>query len=282
MLIAFSSRIGRVLFGVYVLSTFFHGGNAFAQATDKFHFELPTGAVDGSMACGLRTAFWTDYAQPDYLIVYFHGLNSHEFEPFGLPSPKDCFAEALRQSKVKAALISIDLSPEQSFAICDVPAKIDEPIRKAIKESGATKILIYGGSMGGYRALTYLGEASEDILSKICGVIAVEPPDNLQELARESSVAEVRSAVEKVLTGANPPKTSVQEILQTPRSKPDILIVSALSDTVVPSMMQTRLKNFFEENGYPTKMLEIPGNHRIPKSGYVSQALQYITSEEFQ
>ncbi len=116
---------------------------------------------------------------------------------------------------------------------------------------------------------------------KFCGVIAVEPPDNLQDLVRESSVVEVRTAVEKVLTEAKPPKTSVQEILQTARSKPYILIVSALSDTVVPSLMQTRLKNFFEENGYPTKMLEIPGNHRIPKSMFVSQALQYITSEQF-
>lgn len=276
-----SSHARRLLLGLYTLFTFFYGSNTAAQSNDKFHLELPSGPVDGSMACGHRTAFWTDYAEPEYLIVYFHALNSHEFEPFGLPSPDECFASALRQSKVKAALISIDLSPEQSFANCDVPGKIDEPIRKAIKASRARKILIYGGSMGGYRALTYLGEASEDILSKIHGVIAIEPPDNLEELVRETSLAEVQTTVEKILTEAKPPKTTVQEVLHITRSKPAILIISALSDTVVPSVMQHRLKIFFEENGYPTKMLEMPGNHKIPNAVFVSQTLQLITGENF-
>lgn len=251
-----------------------------AQTVDKFQFELPDGPVAGSNVCGPRTAFWSDFAKSEYLIVYFHGLASHEFEPLSLPSPRDCFMSALRRSKLQAAVVSIDLSPVQSFASCDVNTAIDTPVRKALEISGASKILIYGGSMGGYRALTYLGETSEDILTKISGVLAVEPPDNLNELAKESSVTEVRNAVEKVLANAKPEKVSIQTILETPRFRPRILIISAMCDTVVPTAMQNRLVSFFQESGYPTRLLEVPGNHRIPKPFYVCDALLYLTGEQ--
>lgn len=133
--------------------------------------------------------------------------------------------------------------------------------------------------MGGYRALTYLSRASEDIPTKVKGVLAVEPPDNLSELAKETSAKDLKDTLDKVLAEDKPEKVSIQEILQPMSSKPNILIISATNDTVVPTIMQARLASYFQEKGFPTKVIEVPGNHRIPRAYYVSQALQYLTGK---
>ena len=134
--------------------------------------------------------------------------------------------------------------------------------------------------MGGYRALTYLLLAPKDISPMIKGVIAALAPDNLSQLAKESSAKEVRDTVEKVLATDKPQKLSIQEILPELANKPNIFIISATGDTVVPPIMQSRLASYFLKNGFPTKVIETPGNHAIPKPYYVAQGLLYLAGKE--
>lgn len=251
---------------------------AYSHEIQKFPCKLPGGLINITNECGPRTSYWNDFAQPDYLIVYFHGLNSHEFEAYSVPDFNNCFAVALRRSGVKAALLSINLSPQQSFVTGEVSTLIDEPVKSALKISGASKIIIYGGSMGAFKALSYLSEGADEILQKISAVAAIEPPDDLDLLAKESSLEAVRNAVTKVLVDAKPSKTTIEQILQEAKYKPNILVVSATNDTVVPPAMQTRIVKFLQENGFATKFMEIPGNHGILNLEHAQEALDNVTS----
>jgi predicted esterase len=259
------------------LSIIFSTCTAF-EIPEQYAFPTAGETLKLSGTCGSRTALWCD-EKPDYLIVYFHGLASTEFEPFMLPSARNSICSMLRSENAKTAILSINLDVAQSVKGGCAQTKIDPAIRRALQITNAEKIILCGGSLGAYRALSYLSEIPSDIAGKVTGVLAIEPMDNLIELKKVSSAKEVVTAMEKLFASTPESyfqKRTIQQLLKNSTIKPKIYLVSALGDTVVPTHMQGRLAEFFKGSGYPLKVLEIGGNHRLPNAFLLTDAVPFM------
>lgn len=248
------------------------------EIPDQYNFPETGDSIRLSATCGQRTALWCD-EKPEYLIVYFHGLASTEYEPFMLPSARNSLCSMLRSERQNVAILSIDLDTAQSVKGGFSQTKVDPVIRRALQITKAEKLILCGGSLGAYRALSYLAEIPKDIASKLTGVLAIEPMDNLIELKKRSSAKEVVTAMEKLFAGASESyfqTRTIEQLLKNSTIRPKIYLVSALADTVAPTYMQVRLSKFLKNAGYPLKVLEIGGNHRLPNAFLLTDGLAFL------
>lgn len=237
-----------------------------------------------------ETRFATNSKTPKVLVMYFHGLGSDCSEPFVAPSIKDSVAVRILSARANVAIRSSTGDATTVLNGKDNYESVTGTIRKTLESNPSIKqIVLCGSSLGGYEALAYLHYAPKDVLSKVTGVISVEPADDLTELYELTASEPVRVVLREAFNGDPRTKFSTYQnhslptLLSSVHTKVSlkVCVVSATQDTVVPPFQQRRLVRILKGMKFDAQLLEMNTTHGVRNPVIFSQAIQSVqrTSE---
>ncbi len=233
-----------------------------------------------------NSKFETNSITPNILVVYFHSYGSNYNEAFNAPSPDDSIAKAMLKDIPGVAIQTIDRESKAAVNGSDGYREVSKLITQCWTDHPSLKhIVLCGTSLGAYESLAYLHYTPQPIFDKVCGIISVEPTDDLAELYWKTRSAKVQELLFSAF-GGDPTKEpdyyrthSVKTLYSNVPNRPDIkiCIVSAKRDTVVPPAQQKRLCTTLRAKNFQVQLVEIDRAHSVADSGIYGVALHYVT-----
>ena len=147
--------------------------------------------------------FETNSITPNILVVYFHSYGSNYNEAFDAPTPDDSIAKALLKDIPGVAIQTIDRESKAALNGSDGYREVSKLITQCwIDHPSLKHIVLCGTSLGAYESLAYLHYAPQPIFDKVCGIISVEPTDDLAELFWKTKSAKVQELLFSAFGGA--------------------------------------------------------------------------------
>ncbi|MBS1954123.1 MAG: hypothetical protein JST89_08055 [Cyanobacteria bacterium SZAS-4] len=233
-----------------------------------------------------NSRFETNSITPNILVIYFHSYGSNYTEAFDAPSPDDSIAKAMLKDIPGVAILSIDRESKAAINGSDGYREVSELTTQCWNDHPSLKhIVLCGTSLGAYESLAYLHYTPQPIFDKVCGIISVEPTDDLADLFYKTRSAKVQELLFSAF-GGDPIKEpdyyrshSIKTLFSNVPNRPDIkiCIVSAKRDRVVPPYQQKRLCNTLREKKFQVQLVEIDRAHSVADSGIYGIALHYVT-----
>lgn len=230
--------------------------------------------------------FETNSITPNILVVYFHSYGSNYLEAFDAPTPDDSLAKAMLKDIPGVAIQTIDRESKAALNGSDGYREVSRLITQCWNDHPSLKhIVLCGTSLGAYESLAYLHYMPQPMFDKVCGIISVEPTDDLAELFYKTRSAKVQELLYSAF-GGDPIKEpdyyrshSVKTLYSNLPDRPDIkvCIVSAKRDIVVPPSQQKRLCNTLREKKFQVQLVDIDRTHCVADSGIYGIALHYVT-----
>ncbi len=230
--------------------------------------------------------FETNSITPNILVVYFHSYGSNYTEAFDAPSPTDSIAKAMLKDIPGVAIQTIDRESKAAVNGSDGYREVSQLITQCWTSHPSLKhIVLCGTSLGAYESVAYLRYTPQPIFDKVCGIIAVEPTDDLAELYWKTGSAKVQDLIVSAFSG-DPIKEpdyysahSVKTLYSNIPDRPDIkvCVVSAKRDRVVPPSQQKRLCETLRKKKFQVKLVEIDRSHSVADSVTYGDALHYVT-----
>ncbi len=219
------------------------------------------------------------------LFVFLHGMGQTAMEPFVMPknSPLSDYLLARNKSYV---LMAPNYRAPSAWASDAVMSDITQNIHMMCDQYPVKHIVLIGSSMGGCVSLSYCALAPKDIKEKLIGVVAVEAAGDYAELYRKSKLYSVRPTMDECFGG--PPERATmgyaaKSLLSNMSSVPGQLrlaLVSARQDKTVPPELQDQVFNAFHSQGRPVKLIPVEMDHGWPSLNIVSQALDFVLSDD--
>lgn len=233
-----------------------------------------------------KSKFESNSITPNILILYFHSYGSTYTEAFDAPTPDDSIAKAMLKDIPGVAIQTIDRESTAAINGSDGYREVSQLIMQCWAAHPSLKhIVLCGTSLGAYESLAYLHYAPQPIFDKVCGIISVEPTDDLAELFWKTTAPKVQQLL-FLAFGGDPIKEpeyykshSVKTLYSNIPDRPDIkvCVVSAKRDRVVPPAQQRRLCNTLKAKKFQVQLVDVDRPHSIPDAGIYGVALHYVT-----
>ncbi len=230
--------------------------------------------------------FETNSITPNILVVYFHSYGSNYTEAFDAPTPEDSLAKAMLKDIPGVAIQTIDRESKAAITGSDGYREVSKLITQCwIDHPSLKHIVLCGTSLGAYESLAYLHYAPQPISDKVCGIISVEPTDDLAELFWKTRSAKVQELLLSAF-GGDPGKEpdyyrshSIKALYSNIPDRPDIkvCIVSAQRDQVVPPAQQKRLCETLKAKRFKVQLVQMDRPHIVADAGIYGIALHYVT-----
>lgn len=230
--------------------------------------------------------FETNSITPNILVVYFHSYGTSYTEAFNSPTPADSIAKAMLKDIPGVAIQTMDRESMAALNGSDGYREVTQLITQCWTNHPSLKhIVLCGTSLGAYESIAYLHYSPPAIFDKVCGIISVEPTDDLAELYWKTGSSKVQELIFAAFSG-DPIKEpdyyrshSVKTLYSNIPDRPDIkvCVVSAKWDRVVPPAQQKRLCETLRKKRFQVKLVEIDRPHCVADAVTYGDALHYVT-----
>lgn len=218
------------------------------------------------------------------LVIYLHGMGSNDLEPFVSPK-QNPIAQNIQSHYPAAIVASPSYRSTTSWANSAAIADIDQNIHELMERYPVARIVIMGTSMGGCSALAYSYLATEDIKTKIVGVVSCEGAGDWQALYRKTPSRMVKTGM---IIGLGGPieavpnmyhERSISSNLEKVKAGTRFALISANQDTVIPPVFQKELEQKLTEAKFPTKLIAVPDKHGVPAAESYIEGLNFVLAK---
>jgi pimeloyl-ACP methyl ester carboxylesterase len=260
-----------------------------AAAAQEFAKKSFTSALDGQEEAYLyclpaKTESESAKAQRgsgSIVLVYLHGLNGDETEPFKIPAGAS-LVSGVRKAYPNLALLSCPYGKGASWGTRLARIDITHNIQDFISFHPVDKIVIVGFAMGACTAANYAACAPSELRKKIAGIIVFSPVDNLAELYEQTVAPWLKTSLETAFGGKPSEKPTDYYINSLVANEPlfpsdaKVCVISPLQDTVFPIKLQKKFVRGLRNRETEVKVIEMPGDFQSPTAENIIEGLKFI------
>jgi len=215
-----------------------------------------------------------------HLVIYFHALNGETHEPYVQPIKGAAIVDAVKTSYPGAGFLSLDYDPAQVLA--GDFSSIDDTILDYAHDFPHIKtISLCGSSFGGYTALSYYTKASEEVQSRINGIVVSGVPDDLQLLSKSSADKDVRKFLATELKDSQNPSylkdRSLSQLYKSIKRPTNIYMITMKKDVTVPAACNKDFEANLKAKGCNVAIEKIDEGHCFPSIYFLEQGFLFIS-----
>lgn len=215
-----------------------------------------------------------------HLVVYFHALNGETHEPYVQPIKGAAIVDAVKTSYPGAGFLSLDYDP--ALVLKGDFSEIEDTILDYKHDfPNVQTISLCGSSFGGYTALSYYKNASEEIQDLIQGIVVSGVPDDLQTLSKISVDKDVKKFLTTELRVSSNPNylkdRSLSQIYKSLKKPANVFVITMKKDVTVPSACNKDLEANLKAAGCHVAIEKIDQGHCFPSIYFLEQGFLHIS-----